>query len=90
MRSGFLEAGESVLAKPNVLHGMENMSDEVCRCYEVKFTISAPPGWRRCSRLSRPFFPRTTLYRIGPGAGRGGTCAPSLHTQPLSRTVWLQ
>ncbi|WP_186566159.1 helix-turn-helix domain-containing protein [Lawsonibacter celer] len=52
-----LEAGESVLAKPNVLHGMENMSDEVCRCYEVKFTISAPRLEALLTTLP-PFFPK--------------------------------
>ena len=30
------------MIKPDVLHGMENISDDVCRCYEVKFTISSP------------------------------------------------
>ena len=37
-----LDTSESVLIKPDVLHGMENISDDVCRCYEVKFTISSP------------------------------------------------
>ena len=35
-----LKDGECVLVRPNELHGMENISGEICRCYEVKFTAS--------------------------------------------------
>lgn len=42
-----LNNGETLLAKPGVMHGLNNNSDTLARCYEVKFTASTQVLQRR-------------------------------------------
>lgn len=46
-----LNTGQCLLAKPDVLHGLENTETDIARIYEVKFTVSSAKTERLLSAL---------------------------------------
>lgn len=52
-----LNRGQCLLAKPDMLHGLENTEEHIARIYEVKFTVSSAKTGRLLSSLPYYFPP---------------------------------
>lgn len=59
-----LNKGQCLLAKPSVLHGLNNTQSQLARVYEVKFTVSSAKTERLLSALPNSFPPDSFVMEL--------------------------
>lgn len=82
-----LDEGESILAKPGVLHGMSRVKSRMVRCYEIKFACANPILSSLPDRFPRDDFAEGLVQELVAESARSRPASPAFAADYLQALI---